>query len=108
MSNQNSKASKRYEIVDGAWAITDSAKLKLNDPLSSRLFVIILGYHEFFEVNFDNVFYSNLNGTIHSTVLDFGFKPSILIGYQMWYDFCIPDCHSFKEFIDYLSLSRLV
>lgn len=43
---------------------------------------------------------------MHTSILNFGFKPSILIGYQMWYDHCLPDCHSFKEFVDYLCQSR--
>lgn len=59
-------------------------------------------------MNFDKVFYSHLDGVVHTCLLNFGFKPSVLIGYQMWYDHCLPDCLSFKDFIDYLSQRRRV
>ena len=89
--NTSSKAAKKYEIAEGGFAVIDSVKLRLNDPLSM--------YREFFEVNFDSVFCCHLDGMIHTGVLDFGYKPTILIGYTMWYDFSIPDCNSFGEFI---------
>lgn len=103
---QTSTASKKYEIVETNWAVIDHVLLRINDPLNS--WISSLGSHEFFEANFDQVFYSNLNGLIHTSILDFGFKPSILIGYQMWYDYCIPDCTNFREFITHLSMSKLL
>jgi len=43
---------------------------------------------------------------VHTTALDFSFRPTSLIGYNIWYDHTLPHCQTFQDFITHLSKSK--
>lgn len=96
---QTTKAAKKYEIIDKEYAKIDAIKILINEPLEG-ISLLNQDLHEYFEGSFDNMFYSHISGTVHTCLLDFNFKPSIVIGIeQSLLTDCLPDCHSFRDFI---------
>ena len=100
MVDAESESSKKFELVDGCWAVIDTCRLLVNNPTSSIC--------QSFEFTFDKIFNCHLEGKIITTLLEVSFKPSMLIGgISMWYDFAYPDICSFREFFEGVMTKRV-
>jgi hypothetical protein len=66
-------------------------------------------YREYFELSFDNYFLLHLDGVIAVSLLDFYFKPELMLGMEDPYgnEASQSECHSFKEFIKHISSSNI-
>ena len=56
-------------------------------------------YSHYFCNNFDDIFCTHLDGIIHTALLDFKFKPSMILTGEMWFSELIQGCESFKELV---------
>ena len=100
MVDIEANTSKKFEIVDGCWAVIDNCRLVLKDPTASVC--------QPFEFTFDKIFNVSIEGKILTTLLEVSFKPSNLIGgISMWYDFASPDVYSFREFFEHVLVRRI-
>lgn len=60
-------------------------------------------------MSFDNYFLLHLDGVIALSLLDFYYKPELMLGMEDPFGIAggHADCHSFKEFIKHISHSGL-
>jgi hypothetical protein len=100
MVDAEANSSKKFELVDGCWAVIDNCRLVLKNPTSSIC--------QSFEFTFDKIFNVHVEGRIITTLLEVSFKPSMLIGgISMWYDYANPDVYSFREFFDQVMVRKV-